>query len=246
MSRVIAIDGPSGAGKTTVARALAQRLGFLHVDSGALYRTVAWQALRRGLDATDENAVAALARELEVDFRPREGSVGLAVAGETPGEALRTPEVNACVSAVAKVPAVRERITSWLRDMRRLGDLVVEGRDIGTVVFPGTPARFYLDADPAERARRRHLEELGKGIGQERDAVLASLLARDRIDSSRAVAPLRVADGAFVIDSTRLPVEEVLAIILDRLPPEWRTDMAAGGRDAGRPRPSCSSPTPPP
>lgn len=221
MSRVIAIDGPSGAGKSTVARALGQALGFLHVDSGALYRIVTWQALRRGADCGDEAALAALVEQLEVTMTARDGAVRFSVAGEDPGEAIRLPEINAHVSPVSKVPAVRARVTAWLRDMRRLGDLVVEGRDIGSVVFPDSPARFYLDADPAERARRRHLEEIGKGLSQSRADVLSSLLARDRIDSSRATAPLRVADGALVIDSTHLSVAEVLRLICTRLPPDY-------------------------
>ncbi len=229
MSRVIAIDGPSGAGKSTVARAIGEALGFLHVDSGALYRIVTWQALRRGVDCGDEAAISALAGDLEVTITARDGAVRFSVAGEEPGEAIRMPEINDHVSPISKAPAVRARVTAWLRDMRRLGDLVVEGRDIGSVVFPDSPARFYLDADPAERARRRHLEELGKGLAQSREKVLSSLLARDRIDSSRATAPLRVADGACVIDSTRLSVEEVLRQIFSRLPPDYLS-----GSDAAR------------
>ncbi|MDD5705047.1 MAG: (d)CMP kinase [Kiritimatiellae bacterium] len=221
MNRVIAIDGPSGAGKSTVARAIGRALGFLHVDSGALYRIVTWQALRYGVDCGDETAVSALVERLKVTWRVCDGGVVCASDGEEPGEAIRQPEINAHVSPVSKVPAVRARVTAWLREMRQLGHLVVEGRDIGSVVFPDTPARFYLDADPEERARRRHLEEIGKGISQSRDAVLASLLKRDRIDSTRVNAPLRVADGACVIDSTAIPVEEVLRIMRDRLPPEW-------------------------
>lgn len=222
MNRVIAIDGPSGAGKSTVARALGRLLGFLYVDSGALYRIATWQALRQGVDTSDETALARFVSGLKVDFEQFDGSVAYRVAGDAPGDAIRSPEINRHVSPVSKVPEVRSRVTAWLRSMRSLGDLVVEGRDIGSVVFPDTPARFYLDADPAERARRRHLEELGKGLDQGKDAVLASLLNRDRIDSSRSTAPLRIADGAVVIDSTTLGIDAVIAAILDRLPPDWQ------------------------
>ncbi len=221
-SHVIAIDGPSGAGKSTVARALGRALNFLHVDSGALYRLVTWQALRTGVDCEDSAALTDLARGLSIDLFARDGAVGYRVGGTEPGEALRTPQINANVSPVSREPAVRALVTAWLRDMQALGDLVVEGRDIGSVVFPESPARFYLDADPGERARRRHLEEVGKGLDQGRERVLESLLSRDRIDSSRATAPLRVADGAVVIDSTRLSIEEVLREILSRLPADWR------------------------
>ena len=224
MNRVIAIDGPSGAGKSTVARAVGRRLGFLHVDSGALYRIVTWQALLKGVDPGDPAAVAACAAALEVEMKAADGAVRFAVDGTEPGDAIRTAAINAAVSPVSKVPEVRERVTEWLRGLRRLGDLVVEGRDIGSVVFPDSPARFYLDAAPEERARRRHIEEQAKGLArQDQKAVMASLLNRDRIDSSRAVAPLRVADGAQIIDSTRMTVDEVVATVIRHLPAAWRT-----------------------
>ncbi len=222
MSRVIAIDGPSGAGKSTVARCVGRTLGFLHVDSGALYRLMTWQALQQGVDTDDETAMTAFAPRVEVAFEVREGRVACLVGGAEPGEALRTPEINRHVSPVSKVPAVRARVTHWLRGMQQLGDLVVEGRDIGTVVFPDSPARFYLDASPEERARRRHLEEQEQQRPrQSRDAVLESLLHRDRIDSSRVHAPLRKAEGAVIIDSTNMPLAEVVAAVLAQVPPSW-------------------------
>ena len=222
MNRVIAIDGPSGAGKSTLARAIGRRLHFLHVDSGALYRIATWQALLQGIDCADAAAVARFVATLDVERRVADGAVAFAVGGVEPGDAIRTAAINAAVSPVSKVPEVRERVTAWLRGLRPLGDLVVEGRDIGSVVFPDSPARFYLDAAPEERARRRHLEEQQKGLASNRETVMASLLNRDRIDSSRAVAPLRVADGALVIDSTSMPIDDVLEILLAHLPPEWR------------------------
>lgn len=219
MNRVIAIDGPSGSGKSTIARLLGEKLGFLHVDSGALYRIMTLAALRAGIDCNDESAVAALARDVKVDFVPKDGRVAYLFEGAEPGDAIRTPEVNAAVSPVSKVPEVRAVVTGWLRSMREIGDIVVEGRDIGSVVFPDTPARFYLDASPEARARRRHLEEVGKGIAkQTEEEVKASLLGRDKIDSSRKTAPLKVADGAVVIDSTDLSIDEVLATVLAQLP----------------------------
>lgn len=223
MNRVIAIDGPSGSGKSTVSRAIGQKLGFLHVDSGALYRIVTWQGLLHGVDPNDAAAVAAFAGRLAVEMTAVDGAVRFSVGGVEPGDAIRTAEINAAVSPVSKVPEVRAKVTAWLRDLRRLGDLVVEGRDIGSVVFPDSPARFYLDAAPEERARRRHLEEQAKGLSkQDREAVMASLLNRDRIDSSRVVAPLKVAEGALVIDSTQMPIEEVVATVISHLPEEWR------------------------
>ena len=212
--RVIAIDGPSGAGKSTIARGIGSRLGFLHVDSGALYRIMTLAALRASIDCNDAAAVADFCTRVDVRFVVRNGAVAYLVNGEEPGDAIRTPEINANVSPVSKVPEVRAKINEWLHSMRALGDLVVEGRDIGSVVFPDAIARFYLDASPEARARRRHLEEVAKGMAaQSEEAVKASLLARDKIDSTRKTAPLKIADGAVVIDSTSLSIDEVLAIV---------------------------------
>ncbi len=222
MNKVIAIDGPSGSGKSTIARLLGQKLGFLHVDSGALYRIMTLAALHAGADCNDEKAVAELSGKVKVEFVPRDGKVAYLFEGKEPGEAIRTAEINANVSPVSKVPEVRKVVTDWLRSMRSLGDIVVEGRDIGSVVFPDSPARFYLNASAEARARRRHLEEVQKGIStQDEAAVKASLLNRDKIDSSRKTAPLKVADGAVVIDSTDLTIDEVLAAILENLPAEY-------------------------
>ncbi len=222
MNRVIAIDGPSGSGKSTIAGLIGRKLGFLHVDSGALYRIMTLAAMRAGIDCEDADAVAALADKVKVEFVPRNGKVAYLFDGEEPGDAIRTPEINARVSPVSKVPEVRKVVTDWLRGMRALGDIVVEGRDIGSVVFPDSPARFYLNASAEARARRRHLEEVQKGIAvQDEAAVKASLLNRDKIDSSRKTAPLKVADGAVVIDSTDLTIDEVLAAVLAHLPADY-------------------------
>ena len=222
MNKVIAIDGPSGSGKSTIAGLLGKRLGFLHVDSGALYRIMTLAAMHAGIDCDDADAVAALSNNVRVEFVPRNGKVAYLFEGVEPGDAIRTPEINARVSPVSKVPEVRKVVTDWLRGMRALGDIVVEGRDIGSVVFPDSPARFYLDASAEARARRRHLEEVQKGIAvQDEAAVKASLLNRDKIDSSRKTAPLKVADGAVVIDSTDLTIDEVLAAVLAHLPADY-------------------------
>lgn len=223
MNRVIAIDGPSGAGKSTVARCLGRKLGFLHVDSGALYRIMTWQALKHGINTADERAMTSFAPAVTVAFSVRDGAIIYTVDGAEPGDCIRTPEINQHASPVAKVPAVRARVTAWLRELPKFGDLVVEGRDIGSVVFPDSPARFYLDAAPEERARRRQREEHEKGIAkQSTEAVLASLLNRDRIDSSRATAPLKIADGAMVLDTTSLGIEQVVQTVFDHLPADWR------------------------
>ena len=218
MSRVIAVDGPSGAGKSSVSREVAKRLGFIHVDSGALYRIMTWQALVRKVDTDDSDAVAAFAPTVEIECRPENGAIAYYVDGEKPGDRIRTPEINAHASQVATVKAVRDRITAILRGLTRFGDLVVEGRDITTAVFPDSPARFYLTASAEARARRRQKEEVEKGIAnQSAETVKASLLARDAIDSTRKYAPLRKADGAIEIDSSDLTLEQVVDIVLGKI-----------------------------
>ena len=220
--RVIAIDGPSGAGKSSVSRRVGERLGFLHVDSGALYRIMTWQCLEKGVDTSDPAAVAACAEQVEIECRPEGGAIAYYVNGEAPGGRIRTPEINAHASPVATVKAVRDHITALLRDMVRYGNLVVEGRDITTAVFPDSPARFYLTASAEARAARRQKEEVEKGIAnQTAEAVKASLLARDAIDSTRKYAPLRKADGALEIDSTDLALDQVVDAVLAALPAGW-------------------------
>ena len=218
MSKVIAIDGPSGAGKSSVSRIVGRKLGFLHVDSGALYRIMTWQALARKVDTDSPEAVAAFAPTVEIECRPENGAIAYYVGGEAPGERIRTPEINAHASQVATVKAVRDRITALLRDLTRFGDLVVEGRDITTAVFPDSPARFYLTASAEARARRRQKEEVEKGIAnQSAETVKASLLARDAIDSTRKYAPLRKADGAFEIDSSDLTLDQVVQLVVEKV-----------------------------
>ncbi|MGN0832409.1 MAG: (d)CMP kinase [Kiritimatiellia bacterium] len=223
MSRVIAIDGPSGAGKSSVSRIVGRKLGYLHVDSGALYRIMTWQCLEHGIDTADPAAVAAFAATVEVECRPEDGAIAYYVNGEAPGNRIRTPEINAHASAVATVREVRERITAILRGMTAHGNLVVEGRDITTAVFPDSPARFYLTASAEARAARRQQEEVEKGIAnQSAEAVKASLLARDQIDSTRKYAPLRKADGAIEIDSSDLTLDQVVETVLAALPADWK------------------------
>ena len=216
MTKVIAIDGPSGAGKSSVSRIVGERLRMLHVDSGALYRIFTWQALVKGVDTSNPDAVAAFAPSVEIDCRPENGAIVYYVDGEIPGNRIRTPEINAHASHVATVKAVRDRVTDLLRSLVRFGDLVVEGRDITTAVFPDSPYRFYLTASAEARARRRQKEEVEKGIAnQSEEAVKASLLARDRIDSTRQYAPLKKADGVTEIDSSDLTLEQVVDLVLE-------------------------------
>jgi cytidylate kinase len=223
MAKVIAMDGPSGAGKSSVSRLVGERLGFLHVDSGALYRIITWQCLENGIDTSSPESVAAFAGKVVVECVPENGRIKYLVEGEEPGNRIRTPEINAHASPVATVKAVRDQVTAILRSLVGFGDLVVEGRDITTAVFPDTPARFYLTASADVRALRRQKEEVEKGIAeQSAESVKASLLARDEIDSSRKHAPLRKADGVIEIDSSDMNLEQVVESVMCSLPDDWQ------------------------
>lgn len=222
MGRVIAMDGPSGAGKSSVSKIVGGKLGFLHVDSGALYRIMTWQCLEHGINTADPEAVADFCGSVKVDFEPRDGRIVYLVNGEEPGNRIRTPEINAHASPVATAKAVRDRVTAMLKEMTRFGDIVVEGRDITTAVFPDSPARFYLTASAEARAERRRREEVEKGIAeQSAEAVKASLLARDKIDSTRKHAPLRKADGVTEVDSSNLSLDETVEAVMSALPAGW-------------------------
>lgn len=222
MARVIAVDGPSGAGKSSVSRRVGKRLGFLHVDSGALYRIITWQCLEKGIDTKNPSEVARVAEETEIDLKAQSGRIAYYVRGEEPCDRIRTPEINANASYVASVKEVRDKVTDILRSMVSYGDIIVEGRDITTAVFPDTPARFYLTASAEARARRRQKEEVAKGIANQSEAeVQASLLARDRIDSTRKYAPLKKGDGVLEIDSSDLTLDQVVDTVIMSLPPAW-------------------------
>lgn len=220
MSRqlIIAIDGPSGAGKGTVARAVALALGFRHLDTGAMYRAVAWRALERGLSLDDEIAVASLARG--ATLTAIDGVV--TIDGIDVRRAIRTPDIDNAAASVARLPAVREALVCRQRADGEGGGIVVEGRDIGTVVFPNADVKVYLDATAEERARRRandpaHINVAPAGIAE----VAVALDARDRLDRTRAVSPLAKADDAVFVDTTGRSIEEVvrevMRIVSDRL-----------------------------
>ena len=207
---VIAIDGPSGAGKGTVARRVADRLGYRHVDTGAMYRAVAWAAVERGIALDDEAAVAALAdgARIEVD------ATRVAIDGVDITAVIRTPVVDRAASLVARLPDVRAILVAQQRAMAGDGNLVMEGRDIGTVVFPEAPVKIYLDADPAERARRRAHDPAHQSGSFSVAAVATALADRDASDRSRATSPLSMAADAVHLDTTRMTIAEAVARVL--------------------------------
>ena len=208
---IVAIDGPSGAGKGTVARELAARLGYRHIDTGAMYRALAWKALRDGADLADERAIAALAERSVFDVEG--GRIG--IDGHDVRTAIRTPEIDRASTAVARLPAVRRIL---VERQRALGDgrgVVMEGRDIGTVVFPDADVKIYLDASPEERARRRAADPAHTSSKTSQIADVATALAeRDRSDSTRAASPLAVAPDAVVVDTTGISVDAVIERVL--------------------------------
>jgi CMP/dCMP kinase len=203
---VVAIDGPSGSGKSSTSRGVAARLGLRYLDTGAMYRGMTWWMLREGIDVNDRDAVAARAGEPEILSGTDPGGPSIVVDGVDVGLAIRSAYVNAAVSPVSAVPAVRARLLELQRDAIGGGGIVVEGRDIGAVVAPFAQVKVYLTADPDARARRRAAEEGGTDV----DLTQASLLERDSIDSSRAASPLTMADDAVHIDTTAYTLDEVV------------------------------------
>lgn len=214
---VIAIDGPSASGKSTVARESARALGFNYVDSGSLYRGLTWKCLRERVNVEDPAAVIELVGRIQLDFFVEERAVRFTIDREDPGAQVRSVPVQERVSDVAAIPEVRNYLVQLLRGTTRFGSLVMEGRDIGTVVFPDTPFKFYLDADPEERARRRHQEMLQSASDTTVDNVLDSLRRRDRKDTTRKAAPLQIALGAKVIDSTSMEISDVVELVVNQV-----------------------------
>lgn len=215
---IVAVDGPSASGKSTVSRLSARELGFCYVDSGAFYRGMTWKALREGVDCRDPAAVLGLLERVQFELFLANGQVQFTLDGEDPGIQLRSEAVAEHVSDIAAIPEVRRYMVEKLRSTARFGNLVMEGRDIGTVVFPDAAYKFYLDANPEERARRRHQELVGRASdGTTVDNVLDSLTRRDRKDTTRATAPLQIALGATVIDSTGLQAEDVVRQVVGQV-----------------------------
>lgn len=211
---IIAIDGPSGAGKSTLSKLLARALGYTNIDTGAMYRSVALEACRRGIDPGDSAALARLCEELHIDFDRADGGERVLLNGEDVSVAIRTPEVSLLTSQVSACPAVRQAMVRLQRQMGERGGVVLEGRDIGTVVFPHAEAKFFLVASARERGRRRYEELKARGLEVDLEQTIAEVEARDAADSVREHAPLVQAKDAIAIDSTAMTIDHVLAEML--------------------------------
>ena len=224
--QTIAIDGPAASGKSTLAQRLAKALGYLYFDTGVMYRAVTWAALQRGLPPADAEAMTRLAEQVRIDVRPPSRDDGRAydvlVDGEDVTWAIRTPEVDRWVSVVAAHPGVRQALTAQQRRIGQQGRVVMVGRDIGTVVLPEADLKIYLDASVEERARRRYEERRQRGETVAFADVLETMRQRDALDSSRAVAPLRPAEDAVIIQSDNLNPDQVLDKVLALLEKQGR------------------------
>lgn len=210
---VVAIDGPAGAGKSTLSTQLAEALGYLYIDTGAMYRAVAYLVDRKGLDPADDSALEALCRDICIELKQTKAGLEILVMGEEVGSRIRTPEISMLTPKVAARPSVRNAMVRLQRKMGEAGGVVLEGRDIGTVVFPDAEVKFFLSATAEERGRRRYQELLEKGYVADLDETIAAVRERDRIDMERTTAPLKPAPDAIIVDSTSMTIGEVLELM---------------------------------
>jgi cytidylate kinase len=223
---VIAIDGPVGAGKSTAARRVAEVLGYIYIDSGAMYRALGWKAVQADVDLQDPTRLAELAAATDIRVTAGRSGPRVLVDGEDVTDALRTPAMDRASSLVSVVPEVRRRLVAIQRALAKEGGVVMDGRDIGTVVFPGADVKFYLDADPAVRAARR-LEDLRRsGVEVTPEVVQTDVARRDERDRQRDASPLQAAADAIRIDSTLLSLEEVVIAMLEEIRGFQRSDKS--------------------
>ncbi len=217
---IITIDGPSGVGKSTISRKVAARLGFTYLDTGAMYRAVAWYLVDNGIDLEDHAAVESALGEISIELLPAAGEkddVGVLLNGENISALIRTPEISMLASTVSAIGAVRDVLTALQQQIGEKGGIVAEGRDTGTVVFPGAGYKFYLDASAEARAQRRALQLRERGEAVDEQKLLQMIIARDKQDSERQIAPLKKADDAILIDTTNRNIDQVFETITETI-----------------------------
>ncbi len=210
----VAIDGPSGAGKSTIAKAVAAKAGFIYADTGALYRTVGLYAMENGVDKYDVNGIVALLETIDVKLEYRDGRQAVLLGGVDVGDRIRTEEASAYASAVSKIPEVRAYLLGIQRKLAADGGVVMDGRDIGTVIIPDAEVKIFMDASPETRAKRRYDEQRAKGLEVTYGEILDSIIARDKQDSERDIAPLKPAEDAVMYRNDDCTVEESAEYIL--------------------------------
>lgn len=211
----IAVDGPAGAGKSTISRKAAQALGFIYVDTGALYRTVGLDVLRRGIDTKDAKKVGAALNHTKVELCFIEGEQRAFLNGEDVSDAIRAPEASMAASNVSAIPAVRDFLFELQQNIAQKNDCIMDGRDIGTVVLPQAQIKIFLTASPEERALRRYKELLAKGVPAEYEQVFEEMIQRDYNDSNRAIAPLKPAEDSVLLDTTGRTLEESIDLVIE-------------------------------
>ncbi len=214
---IITIDGPAGAGKSTVSKMLAKRLGYIYLDTGSLYRALAYKALKDKIVLDDDSALDSLCSNISIVLKKIDGQMKVYVDGEDVGDKIRTEEIGLTASKISAFAIVRQRLLQLQREAGAQGGIVTEGRDMGSVVFPHADYKFYLDADIEERIKRRHKELFGKGNTSELQSIQKDMLVRDKQDSKREIAPLRPTSSSIIIDSTKLSVPEVIEKIIQQM-----------------------------
>lgn len=217
MANIITIDGPAGAGKSTVSKIVASRLSYQYLDTGALYRTIAYKALRENVSLDDENALSLLSRNITIILKNNDGRSGIFLDGEEMTDGIRAEEVSMAASFISARPCVRDALLSIQREAGARGRIVAEGRDMGTVVFPGADYKFYLDASVPARARRRYNEIIARIGHADYEKIEKELMSRDAQDKERTLSPLVPAADAIIIDSTDMTVREVVDTLLKRI-----------------------------
>ena len=220
----VAIDGPGGAGKSTISKAVAAKLGIVYVDTGALYRTIGYYVRQKNTDPKDAEAVTALLPEISIEVAYENGAQHVYLNGEDPGDRIRTPEMSMYASAVSAIPSVRAFLLETQKDIARKNSVIMDGRDIGTVILPNADVKIYLTASPECRARRRYDELIAKGQSVRFEDVLAEMNQRDEQDSGREIAPAKAADDAILLDNSGMNLEESVNAVIDLI--KEKTDFA--------------------